>query len=100
MLLYYIVHIYPPFTKERIVLLHFGRDVRTRLGVAISAVSGPHVFPIKARASRLEPCPKTQQAILPACSPQPSINAERQAGELQIPFLKFFWYDSKRGMNP
>ena len=29
------VHIYPPFTRKRIVSLYFGRDVRTRLGVAI-----------------------------------------------------------------
>ena len=30
----------------------FGRDVRTRLGVAIVEVSGPPVFHIKAEASR------------------------------------------------
>ena len=47
-----IVHIYPPFTRKRIVSLYFGRDVRTRLGVAISEVSGPPVFHIKAGASR------------------------------------------------
>ena len=29
------VHIYPPLTRKRIVSLYFGRDVRTRLGVAI-----------------------------------------------------------------
>ena len=29
------VHIHPPFTRKRIVSLYFGRDVRTRLGVAI-----------------------------------------------------------------
>ena len=46
------------------------------------------------------PCPRTQQANLPACSPQPPINAERQAGKLQIPFFKVFWYDSTRRMNP
>ena len=33
-------------------------------------------------------------------SPQPPIYAERQAGKLQIPFFKIFWYDSTRGMNP
>ena len=34
--LYFVfVHIYPPFTRKRIVSLYFGRDVRTRLGVAI-----------------------------------------------------------------
>ena len=41
------VHIYPPFTRKRIVSLYFGRDVRTRLGVAIFEVSGPSVFHIK-----------------------------------------------------
>ena len=46
------VHIYPPFTRKRIVSLYFGRDVRTRLGVAIFEVSGPPVFHIKAEASR------------------------------------------------
>ena len=78
------VHIYPPFTRKRIVLLYFGRNVRTRLGVAIFEVSGPPVFHIKAGA----------------CSLQPPINAERQAGKLWIPFFKVFWYDSTRGMNP
>ena len=46
------------------------------------------------------PCPRTQQANLPACSPQPPLNAERQAGKLRMPFFKGFWYDSTRGMNP
>ena len=46
------------------------------------------------------PCPRTQQANLLACSPQPPLNAERQAGKLWIAFFKVFWYDSTRGMNP
>ena len=46
------------------------------------------------------PCPRTQQANLPDCSPQPPLNAECQAGKLWIPFFKVFWYDSTRGMNP
>ena len=46
------------------------------------------------------PCPRTQQANLPVCSPQPPINAERQARKLWIPFYKAFWYDSTRGLNP
>ena len=46
------------------------------------------------------PRPRTQQANLPACSPQPPLNAERQAGKLRMPFFKVFWYDSTRGMNP
>ena len=45
-------------------------------------------FHIKAGASRKVPCSRTQQATLPACSPQPPINAERQAGKLWIPFFK------------
>ena len=96
----YLFIFYSPFTRKRIVSLYFGRDVRTRLGVAIFEVSGPPVFHIKAEASRQVPCPRTQQANVPACSPQPPINAERQAGKLWIPFFKVFWYDSTRGMNP
>ena len=34
MLFLFICHIYPPFTRKRIVSLYFGREVRTRLGVA------------------------------------------------------------------
>ena len=37
-------NIYPPFTRKRIMLQCFVRDVRTRLAVAISEVSGPPVF--------------------------------------------------------
>ena len=57
-------------------------------------------LPHKGGASRKVLCPSTQQANLPACSPQPPLNAERQAGKLRIPFFKVFWYDSTRGMNP
>ena len=46
------------------------------------------------------PCSKTQQGNLPACSSQPLLNAERQAGKLWIPSFKVFWYDSTRGLNP
>ena len=45
------------------------------------------------------PCPRTQQANLPACSPQPPLNAERQTGKQRMPFFKVFWYESTRGMN-
>ena len=90
----------PPFTRKRIVSLYFGRDVCTRLGVAISEVSGPPVFHIKAGTSRFVSCRRTQQANLLACSPQPSLNAKRQAGMLQITFFKVFWYYSTRGLNP
>ena len=48
----FICHFYPPFTRKRIVLLYFGREVRTRLGVAFFEVYGPPVFHIKAGASR------------------------------------------------
>ena len=91
--LFFFCHIYPPFTRKRIVSLYFGRDVRIRLGVTISELSGPPVFHIKVEASREKPCPRTRQANLPACSPQPPLNAERQAGKLWIPFFKAFWYD-------
>ena len=43
----FICHIYPPFTRKRIVSLYFGREVRTRLGVAFFEVYGPPVFRIK-----------------------------------------------------
>ena len=48
----FICHIYPLFTRKRIVSLYFGREVRTRLGVAFFEVYGPPVFHIKAEASR------------------------------------------------
>ena len=53
-------------------------------------------LPHKGGASRKVPCPRTQQANLPACFPQPPLNAERQAGKLRIPFFKVFWYDSTK----
>ena len=40
-------HIYPPFTRKRIVSLYFGREVRTRLGVSFFEVYGPPVYHIK-----------------------------------------------------
>ena len=46
-LFYFVCHIYPPFTRKRIVTLYFGREVRTRLGVAFFEVYGPPVFHIK-----------------------------------------------------
>ena len=47
-----------------------------------------HLSSTQRWGSRQVPCPRTQQANLPACSPQSSLNAERQAGKQQIPFLK------------
>ena len=39
----FICHIYPPFTRKRIVSLYFGREVRTRLGVAFFEVFMGHL---------------------------------------------------------
>ena len=96
----FICPIYPPFTRKQIVSLYFGRDVRTRLGVAISEMSRSPVFYIKVGRPVKVPCPKTQQASLVACSPQPLINAERPAEKLWMPFIKVFWNDLTKGMNP
>ena len=78
--------------RKQIVSLYFGRDVRTRLGVAIWVTCLLH----KGVGIPLSALPMTQQANLPACSPQPPLNAERQAQKQQIPFFKVFWYDSTR----
>ena len=56
-------------------------------------------LPSKDGASHYVPCPRTQQANLPACFLQSPINVERQAGKLQIPFFKVFWHNSTREMN-
>ena len=46
------------------------------------------------------PCPRTQQASLPACPPHyPFFMLSTKAGKLRKPFFKVFWYDSTRGMN-
>ena len=78
----FIVHVYPSFTRKRIVSLSFGCDVRTRLGVAIFSrcMSGPPIFHKKVGPSRSVPCPRTQQDNLPACSLHPTLNAKRQVG--------------------
>ena len=88
---FFIYHIYPLFTRKRIASLYFGRDVRTNFGLAISEVSGPPVFHIKVGASVKCLAQEHNKRIFPACSPQPPLNAERQAGKLWIPFLKVFW---------
>ena len=47
------------------------------------------------------PCPRTQQASLPACSPHYPYYAKRQAGKaVNTIFLKVFWDDSTWEMNP
>ena len=40
------------------------------------------------------------QQLGAVCSPPPSLNAERQAGKVWIPYFRVFWYDSTRGLNP
>ena len=99
-LFFFIYHLYPTPTRNRIVSLCFERYVRTRFVVAVSEVSGSPVFHLK--VGRPVKClsARTQQANLPACSPQFPINAERHAGKLWTPFFKVIWYDSTRGMNP
>ena len=49
--LLFFIHVYPPLTRKRIVSQYFGRNVRTRLGVATSEVFGSPVFHIKVGAS-------------------------------------------------
>ena len=44
---FFICHIYPSLTRKGIVLLYFGREVRTRLWFAFFEVYGPPVFHIK-----------------------------------------------------
>ena len=100
-LLCFICHIYPPFTRKRancIAILWTGP--LHSLGSCIFRGLWTTRLPHKGGASHKVPCPRTQQANLPACSPQPPLNAKRQAGKLRIPFFKVFWYDSTRGMNP
>ena len=87
---FFIAYFYPSFTGRRIVLQSFGRDVRTRLQVAISEMSGPLVFHIRVGAFREVLCPRTQHANLPACSPQHSLNGNHQAKNLWISIFKSF----------
>ena len=63
--------------------VHHAANLRLRrLAEPIPLQARPPVCHIKAEASRLVPCPRTQQANLPACSPQPPLNAECQAEKL------------------
>ena len=39
------------------------------------------------------PCPRTQQASLPAYFPHRLFCAQRQARKPGIPFFEVFWYD-------
>ena len=58
-----VCHIYPPCRRKRIVSLFFGRDVRTRLGVAISEVFGAPVFHIKIGALSALPKDTTSKLV-------------------------------------
>ena len=62
---FFLYWIHFPFTRKRIISLYFGRYVRTRLGVAISEVSGPSVFYIKVGVSRGLVLPKDTTSTLP-----------------------------------
>ena len=42
--IFVVVYVCLPLTRKQIVSLSFKQDVRTRLGVAISEVSGPPLF--------------------------------------------------------
>jgi len=46
------------------------------------------------------PCPRTQQANLPAYLHTNPLNDERQAEKLWIPTVEVFWSDSVREPKP
>ena len=81
------------------VSLYFGRHFRTRLGVAISEVSGPPVFHIKVgRPAKCLAQGRNKRINLPACSPQPPLNAERQAGSA-IKFQNVFKQSNRQMLS-
>ena len=96
----FICHIYPPFTRKRSVLLYFGREVRTRLGVTFFKVYGPPVCHIK--VGRPDKClaqghnKRTCRLVLHNLLLMPSA----KQGSCGCHFFKVFWYYSTRGMNP
>ena len=55
-------------------------------------------LPRKSVGVPLSVLPKDTTSELAACSPQPSLNAERREGKLWIPFFEVFWHDSKKGL--
>ena len=73
-----------------------GGNARNLLEVVIYEVSGPPVFHIKVGACFYVPCPRTQQAKLPACSPQHPLNAEQQTGSCGYHFLISFGMTRQR----
>ena len=66
----------------------------------VDCFAPPPVYHIEMKASRKVPCPRTQQASLPACCPHYPFCAERQVGKLWIPSFEVFRYDSTWEMNP
>ena len=90
---FYIVHIYPFFTRKPIVLLSFEQDVCTCFGVVVSEVSGPFVFDVKMGGVLLSGLPKdttSKLAGLFSTVLQHPLNAERQAVKLWVPLFKVF----------
>ena len=96
----FICHIYPPFTRKRIVSLYLGREVRTRLGVAFFEVYGSPVFhvkvghPVKCLAQGRNK--RTCRLVLHNLSKIP--NAKQ--GSCGYHFLKSFGMTQQGGMNP
>ena len=70
---------------EFMVCLHVFRQTGPLQRVSCS-VPVP-VCHIKMETSRSVPCPRTQRASLPACSPHYLVCAERRAGKLRTPSL-------------
>ena len=56
----FIIHVYPSFTRKRIVLLYFGRGVRTRLGAVAYVESFRRRGPKFRHKSTLWGVPKAQ----------------------------------------
>ena len=78
----FIVHVYPPLMRKRIVSLSFGKDVRTCLEVVISKVSAPPVFYIKVGAYPLCALPKDSTGKLAGLFSTTLLKCQHQAGKL------------------
>ena len=74
--------------------LSFGRNVRTRMGVAIFQVFGPLIFRIKVGVSREVPCKKDTSELAGLLSTTSLKSRAPSSG------YHFFWYDSTSEMNP
>ena len=97
---FFIYHIYPPFTRKRIVSLCFGR---------LSALAWELLFPrceghlsSTERGRRPVRClaqehnTRTCRLVLHSLPKMPSA----KQGSYRYHFLKVFWYGSTRGMHP